>query len=111
MKTTDRFNPEELGVPYNEIAKLNAIIDMKTHDTEKRKKEASKVYNDLQDFFRSEFKRIYLTAVISFDDIRKILDELKEIFIEAEAYEKCSQIEEWKMKLSEMEQRAKCENF
>ena len=64
-----------------------------------RYREALSIFNDIEDFFISEFKTLYMTTFIQPDNMHEILQELEKIFIEYEEYEKCKIISEWRIKL------------
>jgi hypothetical protein len=100
LKSYDLFNIEPEGeIPYNEQAKICAIMDMKEMDIEKRKNEAIYVFNDIRDFFENDMRTTYLATVLSKENVHKVLDEILPIFQEMEDYEKCACIVEWKKKL------------
>ena len=63
--------------------------------------EARTIFQDVRDFFESDKKRMYLTTVISEENVRKVLDEIECIFAEDEDYEKCSQIVAWRNQLKD----------
>ena len=72
---------------------------MKVTNNDKRYKEALDIFIDIEDFFISEFKLLYMTTFITPDNMDKILYELEEIFITHEEYEKCEVIKQWRVKL------------
>jgi hypothetical protein len=93
----DNFNPEKMGIPYDEIARIHANMDIQEQEIQRRQREAEKVFKDLKEFFEGDHKwLIYLSAVISKQNVEKVLMEIEEIFVEVEDYEKCSLIKKWK---------------
>jgi hypothetical protein len=86
-------------IPYDEIAKIYANIDMNEIEKSRRLHEASELFEDVIEFFESPDKQKYLVAVISKSNVENILNELQECFLEAEQFEKCAQIQKFKEKL------------
>jgi hypothetical protein len=78
----------------SEIFKI--VHDM---DEDKRYREALSTFGDIEDFFTSEFKTLYMTTFITTENMKQILLELEEIFVEHEEYEKCKTIHDWRTKL------------
>ena len=93
------FDLSNTEIPYNEIAKIHAIMDISESEKERRLKEARELFTDVTEFFESEAKQKYLTTVISKSNIEQILIEIEQCFIEAEDFEKCTQIGKWREQL------------
>jgi hypothetical protein len=83
-------------IPYNEQARICAIRDMKDFEKIKRREEAVTVFNDIRDFFETPNSTVYLTTVLSEENLLKILDEIQVIFEEMEDYERCQYVVEWR---------------
>lgn len=67
-----------------------------------RLEEANGVYEDLKEFFETEQKAFYLTTAISTENLERILDEIQQIFVEEEEFEKCARISKWREQLKDM---------
>jgi hypothetical protein len=67
-----------------------------------RLEEANGVYEDLKEFFETEQKAFYLTTAISTENLEQILDEIQQIFVEEEEFEKCARISKWREQLKDM---------
>jgi KaiC/GvpD/RAD55 family RecA-like ATPase len=91
-------------IPYNEHAMLCAIRDMKDFENDKRREEAVAVFNDIRDFFETKSNMMYLTTVLSKENLLKVLDEIQMIFEETEDYERCHYILEWRKQLSDKQE-------
>lgn len=94
------FNVERAGIPYSEIAKLYATMDISNIENERKLKQAEELFQDITEFFESESKRKYLTTVISKSNVEQILLEIEACFIEVEDFEKCVKIKEWRNQLN-----------
>lgn len=70
---------------------------------DRRYREALSTFDDMEDFFTSEFKTLYMTTFIPPDNMSEILQELEEIFVEYEEYEKCKTLSDWKIKLTKFQ--------
>lgn len=92
---------ENQGIPYDEIAKICAKMDMNEFEFKRRTEEAIVVFNNMGEFFQNESKQFYLTTVINENDMDSILAELEEIFVKIEDYEKCAEIKRWKGRIVE----------
>ena len=78
-------------------AEIFEIINEMNED--QRYREALSTFNDMEDFFTSEFKTLYMTTFIPPANMNEILEELEEIFVEYEEYEKCKILSDWKTRL------------
>ena len=92
----EEFNPEEMGIPYDEPAKIKANNDIEDFLKSERLKEANVIYDDLIELFQSDKKREYLYRFISIESLTIILCSIEEIFVEFEEYEKCAKINAFK---------------
>ena len=71
---------------------------------DKRYREALSTFDDMEDFFTSDFKTLYMTTFIPPNNMSQILQELEEIFVEYEEYEKCKTLSDWLIKLQKYPQ-------
>lgn len=78
-------------------AEIFEIVSEMNED--QRYREALSTFNDMEDFFTSEFKTLYMTTFIPPNNMSEILEELEEIFVEYEEYEKCKILKDWKTRL------------
>lgn len=67
-----------------------------------RLEEANGVYEDIKEFFETEQKAFYLTTAISTENLEQILDEIQQIFVDEEEFEKCAQISKWREQLKKI---------
>ena len=67
-----------------------------------RLEEANSVYEDIREFFETEQKAFYLTTAISTENLEQILDEIQQIFVDEEEFEKCAQISKWREQLKKI---------
>jgi hypothetical protein len=74
-------------------------MDKTKSPMENRLEEANGIYEDIREFFESEQKTMYLATAISLENVEKVLEEIEEIFVESESFEKCAQIAKWKEQL------------
>lgn len=85
-----------MKIPYNEQAKICAMNDMNELARLKRQEEAISVFNDIRDFFETENNTVYLSTILSKENMEKVLNKIEAIFIEMEDYERCHCIVEWR---------------
>jgi len=89
----DGFDPNDHGIEMDEIAKLHAMADMKEDQEIWARKQANKFYNDFESLDIPEsvlaVNSLIKTKVLSIDQVNTMLNNMIEVFLTDEEYEKC----------------------
>ena len=89
----DGFNPNDHGIEMDEIAKLYAMADMKEDQEIWAREQANKFYNDFDNLNISDailaVNSLIKTKVLSIDQVNTMLDNMIEVFLIDEEFEKC----------------------
>ena len=101
----DGFNPNDHGIEMDEIAKLHAMSDMKEDQEIWAREQANKFYNDFESLNISDsilaVNSLIKTKVLSISQVNTMLDNMIDVFLLDEEYEKCHVCSEIKKGLKE----------
>ena len=101
----DGFNPNEHGVEMNEIAKIHAMADMKGDQEIWAREQANKFYNDFENLNITDaivaVNSLIKNEALSITQVNIMLDNMINVFIQDEEYEKCQVCNEIKKGLIE----------
>jgi hypothetical protein len=89
----DGFNPDDHGAEMNEIAKLHAMADMKGDQEIWAREQANKFYNDFENLNITDailaVNSLIKNEALSITQVNVMLDNMINVFIQDEEYEKC----------------------
>ena len=101
----DGFNPNEHGVEMNEIAKIHAMADMKGYQEIWAREQANKFYNEFENLNITDaivaVNSLIKNEALSITQVNIMLDNMINVFIQDEEYEKCQVCNEIKKGLIE----------
>ena len=92
----DDFDPEEAGIPYDEIAKLSALRDIEEDVANRIVERALSIYSKLQRLFQDHRKVQIVRDANLTPRILEMLEEIQGILASSEHYENCVEIVKWK---------------
>tara|TARA_R110000772_G_scaffold205366_2_gene315652 strand:- start:74 stop:421 length:348 start_codon:yes stop_codon:yes gene_type:complete len=89
----DNFNPEDLGIEMDEIAKLYAMADMREDQEIWAREQANKFYNDFDGLNITDaiiaVNSLIKNNSLNITQVNTMLDNMIEVFLQDEDYEKC----------------------
>ena len=101
----DGLDPNDHGIEMDEIAKLHAMSDMKEDQEIWAREQANKFYNDFESLNISDsilaVNSLIKTKVLSISQVNTMLDNMIDVFLLDEEYEKCHVCNEIKKGLKE----------
>jgi len=89
----DGFDPNDHGIEMNEIAKLHAMADMKGDQEIWAREQANKFFNnfeglDIKDSVLA-VSSLIKTKALDIKQVNTMLDNMIEVFLQDEEFEKC----------------------
>jgi hypothetical protein len=100
----DGFDPNDLGIEMNEIAKLHAMADMKGDQEIWAREQANKFYNDFEGLDIKDsviaVSSLIKTNALDISQVNTMLDNMIGVFLLDEEFEKCHVCNEIKKGLS-----------
>ena len=89
----DSFNPNDHGIELDEIAKLQAMADMKEEQEIWAREQANKFYNDFDNLDISDailaVSSLIKNKALNIKQVNTMLNNMIEVFQMDEEYEKC----------------------
>ena len=89
----DSFNPNDHGIELDEIAKLQAMADMKEEQEIWAREQANKFYNDFESLNVNDailaVGSLIKTKVLNIDQVNTMLNNMIKIYEQDEEYERC----------------------
>ena len=89
----DGFNPNDHGIEMDEIAKLQAMADMKEEQEIWAREQANKFYNDFDNLDISDailaVSSLIKNKALNIKQVNTMLNNMIEVFQMDEEYEKC----------------------
>jgi len=100
----DEFNPNDHDIETDEIAELYAISDMKEDQEIWAREQANKFYNDFGSLNISDaviaVNGLIRNKILDIKQVNTLLDNMIEVFLADEEYEKCQVCNEIKKGLT-----------
>jgi len=101
----DGFNPQDHDIEMDEIAKLQALADMKEEQEIWARQQAERFYNDFESLDVSEaiiaVGSLIKNKALDIKQVNTLLDNMIEVFKNTEEYEKCHVCNEIKKGLND----------
>jgi hypothetical protein len=101
----DGFNPQDHDIEMDEIAKLQALADMKEEQEIWARQQAERFYNDFESLDISEaiiaVGSLIKNKALDIKQVNTLLDNMIEVFENTEEYEKCHVCNEIKKGLND----------
>jgi hypothetical protein len=89
----DGFDPNDHGIEMDEIAKLHAMADMKGDQEIWAREQANKFYNDFEGLDIKDsilaVNSLIKTKALNIMQVNTMLDNMIEVFLQDEEFEKC----------------------
>jgi hypothetical protein len=89
----DGFDPNDHGIEMDEIAKLHAMADMKGDQEIWARKQANKFFDDFEGLDIKDsvlaVSSLIKTKALDIEQVNTLLDNMIEVFLEDEEFEKC----------------------
>jgi hypothetical protein len=104
QNSDDEFNPNDHDIELDEIAKLYAISDMKEDQEIWAREQANKFYNDFAGLDVTDavvvVNSLIKNKILDIKQVNTLLDNMIEVFLADEEYEKCQVCNEIKKGLT-----------